>query len=157
MTLSSLATVLAKVTPSRRWLVSRNFSDSTFSMIRYHPDTNIVGVDGANVAYYGFPELHYSQVKLVVDELKRMGETPLVVLPKKYTYRTFMLSHSGKSQTLGDRDFEVLQRYAVSKFFTATYIVNTNGTRIQLGSRRNNVHSASTLLGRLLLDVGERF
>jgi hypothetical protein len=76
---------------------------------------NNVVVDGANVAYYGFPELHYCQVKLVVDELKRMGEKPLVVLPKKYTHRTFMLSHSGKWQTLTDREFEVIERYEMSK------------------------------------------
>jgi hypothetical protein len=68
--------------------------------------------DGANVAYFGFPELHYSQVKLVVDELKRMGEKPLVVLPKKYTHRTFMLSSTGKSQTLHDRDYNIIKRYA---------------------------------------------
>lgn len=68
-------------------------------------------VDGANVAYFGSPELHYSQVKRVVDELKLMGENPLVILPKKYTQRTFMLSHNRKLQTLRDRDYNVIERY----------------------------------------------
>ena len=68
-------------------------------------------VDGANVAYFGFPELHYSQVKLVVDELRRIGENPLVVLPKKYTYPTFMLSSTSNSQKLTDRDMGVINRW----------------------------------------------
>lgn len=70
-------------------------------------------VDGANVAYFGFPDLHYSQVKLVVDELRRIGENPLVVLPKKYTYPTFMLSTTSNAQILTDRDASVIKRYVV--------------------------------------------
>lgn len=86
------------------------------SIIQYDRGTNIFYLlDGANVAYYGYPELHYSQLKVVVDELKRMGEKPLVVLPKKYTYPAFMLSHSGRTQNLGNRDLDLLQRYAGRK------------------------------------------
>ena len=62
------------------------------------------------MAYFGFPELHYSQVKLVVEELRRNGENPLVVLPKKYTYPTFMLSSTPNSQKLTDRDMDVINR-----------------------------------------------
>lgn len=63
------------------------------------------------MAYFGFPDLHYSQVKLVVDELRRIGENPLVVLPKKYTYPSFLLSTTPNSQTLTDRDVGVIKRY----------------------------------------------
>jgi len=77
-------------------------------------------VDGANVAYFGFPELHYSQVKLLVDELKGMGEKPLVILPKKYTHRTFLLSSTGKSQILKDRDYAVIDSLAAEGIVSYT-------------------------------------
>lgn len=67
-------------------------------------------VDGANVAYFGFATMHFSQVKRVVDELKRMGENPLVILPKKYTNRKFLLSRRRHLQTLDDRDYAVIKR-----------------------------------------------
>ena len=66
--------------------------------------------DGANVAYFGFPQLHYCQVKLVVNKLRRMGENPLVVLPRKYTYKSFKLSHSDQTQYLPEKDYSVLQQ-----------------------------------------------
>lgn len=68
-----------------------------------------VYADGANVAYFGFPHLHYCQVKLVVDKLRRMGENPLVVLPEKYTYGRFKLSHGEQVQYLSEKDCGVLQ------------------------------------------------
>jgi hypothetical protein len=63
--------------------------------------------DGPNVAYFGNPEIHYSQVQLVVDELKKMGEIPLVTMPAKYASKRFRLS-SGRLQELSDREIEIM-------------------------------------------------
>jgi len=62
------------------------------------------------VAYFGFPDLHYSQVKLVVDELRGLGENPLVIVPKKYTYPGFMLSSTTNYQKLSEKDLRVIRR-----------------------------------------------
>jgi hypothetical protein len=64
-------------------------------------------LDGPNVAYFGNPELHYSQVQLVVDELKKMGETPLVTMPSKYVAKRFQLS-SGRLQELSTREIQIM-------------------------------------------------
>jgi hypothetical protein len=45
--------------------------------------------DGANVAYYGHSNVHYSSLKKVVEKLESMGERPLVVMPEKYTLNSF--------------------------------------------------------------------
>lgn len=67
-----------------------------------HPQT-----DGPNCAYFGHGTFHYSQVKHVVDELERMNERPLVVMPQKYTYPKFNLN-IGITQELSERDLEVM-------------------------------------------------
>jgi len=90
-------------------LYGANFFDCVCTSTR-EGDPFTAVVDGANVAYFGFPELHYSQVEKVVDELRRMGENPLVVLPKKYTQRKFLLSHTRRWQSLKDREHQVIQR-----------------------------------------------
>jgi len=46
-------------------------------------------VDGANVAYYGRSNVHYSSLKKVVEKLESMGERPLVVMPEKYTSKSW--------------------------------------------------------------------
>lgn len=45
--------------------------------------------DGANVAYYGHSNVHYSSLKKVVEKLESMGERPLVVMPEKYTSKSW--------------------------------------------------------------------
>ena len=47
--------------------------------------------DGANVAYFGQGNVRYSQVMHVVKELERMGERPLVIMPRKYVNSSFKL------------------------------------------------------------------
>lgn len=64
--------------------------------------------DGPNVAYFGHGNVHYSQVKFVVDELERMSERPLVVMPLKYTAPRFNVNY-GSTQELSDRDLAVLK------------------------------------------------
>ena len=46
-------------------------------------------IDGANVAYYGHSNVHYSSLKKVVEKLESMGERPLVVMPEKYTSKSW--------------------------------------------------------------------
>ena len=67
-----------------------------------------VFVDGANVAYFGQGKVQYSQVKLMIDTLEEMGEKPLVIMPKKYTYKKFFLRSMGIFQELTPKDQEVL-------------------------------------------------
>ena len=80
------------------WLTSR---DAT-------PYTAII--DGANVAYFGHGDVHFSQVQHVVSKLEAMGETPLVVMPKKYTQKSFWLQSLSFTQKLTDRDLGVLDQ-----------------------------------------------
>jgi hypothetical protein len=48
-------------------------------------------IDGANVAYFGLGSINYHQLKLMILALEKMGETPLVVMPMKYTQKKFYL------------------------------------------------------------------
>ena len=43
---------------------------------------------------------------MAVDELKKMGETPLVTMPAKYAAARFQLSN-GRFQELSDRDIQI--------------------------------------------------
>ena len=43
------------------------------------------------MAYFGLGSVNYHQVKLMVDALEEMGETPLVVMPQKYVQKKFYL------------------------------------------------------------------
>jgi hypothetical protein len=48
-------------------------------------------IDGPNVAYFGFGKVSMVQLQRMVDELERLGEHPLVVMPEKYTRQKFYL------------------------------------------------------------------
>lgn len=65
-------------------------------------------VDGANVAHFGSGVVQYSQVKLMVDELLRLGENPVVIMPEKYATRKFYLRHLDTVQELKDKDMEII-------------------------------------------------
>ena len=65
-------------------------------------------VDGANVAYYGLGCINYHQIKLMVNSLEKMGETPLVVMPQKYAQKKFYL-RQGYVQELPDSQMAILQ------------------------------------------------
>ena len=67
-------------------------------------------VDGPNVAYFGHGNVHYSQVLEVVQELKRVGERPLVIMPQKYLGKSFWLSGLGKIQELNDQDQAIIDK-----------------------------------------------
>lgn len=64
-------------------------------------------VDGANVAYFGLGSINYHQVKLMVDALEEMGETPLVVIPQKYAQNKFYL-RKGYIQELTPPQLQIL-------------------------------------------------
>ena len=66
-------------------------------------------VDGANVAHFGSGTVQYSQVKLMAEELIRLGEQPLVVMPSKYTTKKFYLRHIRMVQELNDKDIQALE------------------------------------------------
>ena len=70
--------------------------------------TSNLFIDGANVAYFGHPNVHYSQIRLVVDELEKIGETPLVIMPEKYVSQKFRLSY-GYIQELSPKEVEIMQ------------------------------------------------
>eukprot|EP00536_Pseudo-nitzschia_multiseries_P012512 jgi/Psemu1/244629/estExt_Genewise1.C_4820015 len=65
-------------------------------------------VDGANVAYYGHSNVHYSSLKRVVEKLESMGERPLVVMPEKYTWKKFFV-RPRYYQKLTEKDLEVIE------------------------------------------------
>ena len=65
-------------------------------------------VDGANVAYYGLGCINYHQIKLMVNSLEKMGETPLVVMPQKYAQKKFYL-RQGYVQELPDSQMAILE------------------------------------------------
>jgi len=64
-------------------------------------------VDGANVAYFGQGTVRYSQVVRVVEELEKMGEKPLVIMPRKYVNASFRVAN-GQTQKLGQKDLEAI-------------------------------------------------
>eukprot|EP00977_Amphora_coffeiformis_P024453 scaffold15910_cov193-Amphora_coffeaeformis.AAC.7 len=59
-------------------------------------------IDGPNVAYFmqNFEtgRFSYHQIKFVIDELERVGERPLVILPRKYTFDFFTVSVGAQSE-----------------------------------------------------------
>jgi hypothetical protein len=64
-------------------------------------------VDGANVAYFGWGRINVHQLMNMVNALEEQGEYPLVVFPKKYTWRKFHL-RQGMMQVLNDDELEFL-------------------------------------------------
>lgn len=74
-----------------------------------HQLVQTLRTDGANVAYYGHSNVHYSSLNKVVEKLLEMGERPLVVMPSKYTKASFHLHYPNKIQFLSQEDLEVLE------------------------------------------------
>lgn len=72
-------------------------------------------IDGANVAYhlqnFDSGKFNLYQLDFMVRTLERMKESPLVILPAKYTNRSFhsqlVLDHS-KKQVLCDREMRII-------------------------------------------------
>eukprot|EP00592_Proboscia_alata_P011396 CAMPEP_0194385956 /NCGR_PEP_ID=MMETSP0174-20130528/83507_1 /TAXON_ID=216777 /ORGANISM="Proboscia alata, Strain PI-D3" /LENGTH=986 /DNA_ID=CAMNT_0039174605 /DNA_START=542 /DNA_END=3499 /DNA_ORIENTATION=- len=71
-------------------------------------------VDGANVAYSGqnFEQgrFNYHQIKFLTDALISMGENPLVIVPYKYTMKTFHTNNGAQKrrQILNDVEQDIL-------------------------------------------------
>lgn len=84
-------------------------------------------IDGANIAYYGQNfqngNFNYHQIKYVVDALEEKGENVLVVIPWKYTNKSFYLSSmnyvdSKKKRNmyhLSEEEFQILQNLNETK------------------------------------------
>lgn len=66
-------------------------------------------VDGANVAFFGQGVVNHYQVRLVVEALEKMGETPLVVLPEKYAAKKFYI-RKGFVQELPQEQLDITQK-----------------------------------------------
>ena len=79
---------------------------TTFTRFEF---SNFVVIDGPNVAYFGDQFVHYSTLKRVLDELERMGESPLVTMPWKYVQPTFTTS-TRILQHLSKEDRDVIER-----------------------------------------------
>lgn len=76
-------------------------------------------VDGANVAYFGRGSVDWTQVERVVNELERLGENALVIMPHKYVSATFRLSGSKVVQKLTKDDLAIVQELnSTGKLFT---------------------------------------
>lgn len=79
-------------------------------------ETKFVYSDGANVGYYfqNFEQGRFSfhQIQFVVDSLEAMGENTLVILPRKYTQNSFMLTNSSgtRRQSLTQREKDIRNR-----------------------------------------------
>jgi len=71
-------------------------------------------VDGANVAYYGIGYINYHQIKLMVNALEKMGETPLVVMPQKYAQKKFYLRQD-YVQELPQAQMDILEELECSE------------------------------------------
>lgn len=71
-----------------------------------NPFTSIV--DGANVAYYGLGTVNYHQIEQMVTSLEERGETPLVVIPQKYTQKKFWL-RQGYVQELPEDQMQIME------------------------------------------------
>ena len=67
-------------------------------------------MDGPNIAYYGHGDVHYRQIELVLEELERLGERPLVVMPQKYTAQSFWVAGLGFTQELSEKDMSIIKK-----------------------------------------------
>lgn len=76
--------------------------------------TDSFALDGPNVGLYGCGKFRYSQVNEVVEELERMGERPLVIMPQKYIGPIFYL-RKGPKQHLSKRDLEFVEKLKEDK------------------------------------------
>lgn len=79
---------------------------------RGEPYTAIV--DGANVAFFRCKFFDYKQIQCIVDELESKGERPLVILPRKYTQKSFWVPTAGCFQQLKPDGIKILNRLNVT-------------------------------------------
>ena len=87
-------------------------------------------VDGANVAYNHQNteqgRFSYHQIQFMVDFLERMGENPLVILPQKYSYKSFYISMAAPGYFHGAKQFltrdELHIRDILSRFGKVFYV-----------------------------------
>lgn len=70
--------------------------------------------DGPNIGFAGYGDFHYSQVKVIVEELERMGEKPLVTMPNKYVCPSFFL-RKGQQQKLTPKDLAYVEKLKEEK------------------------------------------
>ena len=88
------------------------YSVSVCSTREGKPFTAIV--DGANIAYYmqNFEggTFNFHQIKFMVEALEKMNENPLVVLPHKYSSKSFHISMgaSRRRQVVTNKEREIL-------------------------------------------------
>jgi hypothetical protein len=76
-------------------------------------------IDGPNVAYFGHGNVHYSQVQCTVQELEKMGERPLVVMPQKYMSPSFWVAGLSFTQELSQNDLDIIENLkAEGKVYT---------------------------------------
>lgn len=61
-----------------------------------------------HLAFFGHGNVHYSQLKLVVDKLEGMGENPLIIMPQKYVAPKFWLSIVGYTQELSEPELAIM-------------------------------------------------
>jgi hypothetical protein len=71
-------------------------------------------VDGPNIGYFGHGDVHYSQVKLVVEQLESMGEKVLVTMPQKYAAPSFWLPGLGYNQVLSPDELGIMNNLITS-------------------------------------------
>jgi len=109
-------------------------------------------VDGANVAYYGHSNVHYSSLKKVVEKLESMGERPLVVMPEKYTWKKFSVRPK-YYQKLTEKDQEVIQwlREKEIMYIVPRYVLDDYFWMLASVSNQTN----ATQRGDLSIPVGD--
>lgn len=113
------------------------------------PFTTIV--DGANVGYYqqnfNGGRFSFHQIEFVVDSLRRLGETPLVILPLKYSREWFIVSDqaagtsTGQKQTLSEAERNVQRNLLEQQclyFVPSTFLDDFYWILASVSSQRNS-------------------
>jgi len=80
-------------------------------------------VDGPNVLYHGQGEVHFSQLKKVIEKLEEMNEKPLILMPYKYVQSKINLRYD-YVQKLDEKSLEFLERLK-QEYAGMLYIVPT--------------------------------
>lgn len=109
-------------------------------------------VDGANVAYYGHSNVHYSSLKKVVEKLESMGERPLVVMPEKYTLKSFAC-RPNYYQKLTQKDQDVIDWLRQNEMMYVVPRLNLDDYFWMLASVSNQTNS--TQRGDLSIPIGD--
>jgi hypothetical protein len=77
--------------------------------LAYHRKSNLTSCTILSLMFFSLSsEFHYSQVQSVVKELERMGEKPLVTMPRKYVESSFKLRYGGR-QYFSKEDIQVIE------------------------------------------------